>query len=71
MLINHDLRAAHQIHLIIEDANHVQHSFAGPVTLVQYSNTPSENRNTTVPPSPDSMYNLPTGSITVIRGKLH
>ncbi|MGO8732276.1 MAG: discoidin domain-containing protein [Terriglobia bacterium] len=70
MLINHDLNAAHQIHLVIDDANHVQHSFAGPVTLVQYCNTPSENKNTTMTPSPDGMYTLPIGSITVIRGKL-
>lgn len=70
MLINHDLNAAHQIHLVIDDANHVQHSFAGPVALVQYCNTPSENKNTTMTPSPDGMYTLPIGSITVIRGKL-
>ena len=70
MLINHDLHAAHQIHLVIDDANQVQHSFAGPVALVQYCNTPSENKNTTVTPSVDGMYTLPIGSITVIRGKL-
>jgi F5/8 type C domain-containing protein len=70
MLINHDLHAAHQIHLVIDDANHVQHSFAGPVALVQYCNTPSENKNTTVTPNPDGMHTLPIGSITVIRGKL-
>jgi hypothetical protein len=70
MLINHDLHAAHQIHLVIDDANHVQHSFAGPVALVQYCNTPSENKNTTMTPSADGMYTLPIGSITVIRGKL-
>jgi hypothetical protein len=70
MLINHDLNASHQIRLVIDDANHVQHSFMGPVTLVQYCNTPSENKNTTITPSPVSMYTLPIGSITVIRGKL-
>ena len=70
MLINHDLNAAHQIHLVIDDANHVQHSFAGPVALVQYCNTPSANKNTTMTPNPDGMYTLPIGSITVIRGKL-
>ena len=70
MLINHDLKAAHQIHLVIDDANHVQRSFAGPVALVQYCNTPSENKNTTMTPSSDGMYTLPSGSITVIRGKL-
>jgi hypothetical protein len=70
MLINHDLSAAHQIHLVIDDAKHKQHSFAGPVALVQYCNTPSENKNTTMTPNPDGMYSLPIGSITVIRGKL-
>jgi len=70
MLVNHDLHAAHQIHLVIDDANHVQHSFAGPVALVQYCNTPSENKNTSMTPSLDGMYTLPIGSITVIRGKL-
>ncbi len=70
MLINHDLHAAHQIRLVIDDANHVQHSFMGPVALVQYCNTPSENKNTTMNPSPDGIYTLPIGSITVIRGKL-
>jgi hypothetical protein len=70
MLINHDLKAAHQIRLVIDDAGHVQHSFVGPVALVQDCNTPSENKNTTMTPSPDGMYTLPSGSITVIRGKL-
>jgi len=70
MLINHDLKAAHQIRLVIDDAGHAQHSFAGPVTLVQYCNTPSENKNTTMAPSGDGMYILPIGSITVIRGQL-
>ncbi len=70
MLINHDLSTAHQIHLVIEDANHAQHAFAGPIVLVQYCNTPAENKNTTITPSPDGAYTLPIGSITVIRGKL-
>ncbi|MGO8788957.1 MAG: discoidin domain-containing protein [Terriglobia bacterium] len=70
MLINHDLHAAHQIRLVLADANGAQHSFAGPVALVQYCNTASENKNTTMPPSPDGIYTLPIGSITVIRGKL-
>jgi len=70
MLINHDLKAAHQIRLVIDDAGHAQHSFAGPITLVQYCNTPSENKNTTMAPSGDGMYILPIGSITVIRGQL-
>jgi hypothetical protein len=70
MLINHDLNAAHQIHLVIDDVRHVKHSFVGSVDLVQYCNNPSENKNTTMPPNPDGMYTLPIGSITVIRGKL-
>ena len=70
MLINHDLHGAHPIHLVFDDANRQRHSFAGPVTLVQYCNTPTENKNATIAPSPDGMYNLPSGSITVIRGKL-
>jgi len=70
MLINHDLNAAHRIHLAIDDASHAPHSFAGPIGLVQFCNTPSDDKNTTIAPSPDGMYTLPIGSITVIRGKL-
>jgi hypothetical protein len=70
MLINHDLHSAHRIHLVIDDANHVQHSFAGTVSLVQYCNTPSEDRSTTATPSPDAIYTLPIGSITVISGEI-
>ena len=70
MLINHDLNAAHQIHLVMDDANHAQHSFAGQIGLVQFCNTTNENKNVTMTPSPDGIYNLPNGSITVIRGKL-
>ncbi len=70
MLINHDLDAAHRIHLVIDDANHVEHSFTGSVALVQYCNAPGDDKNTTITPSPDGMYTLPIGSITVIRGKL-
>jgi F5/8 type C domain len=70
MLINHDLHAAHQIHLAIDDANHVEHSFEGPVALVRYCNTPGEDKNTTVTPPADGIYTLPIGSITVIRGRL-
>ncbi len=46
------------------------HSFVGPVALVQYSNTPAENKNITIAATPDGMYTLPAGSITVVRGKL-
>jgi hypothetical protein len=70
MLINHDLNAAHPVHLVIDDAKHGQHSFADPVSVVQYCNTPSENKNTTMSPPADGVYTLPIGSITVIRGKL-
>jgi hypothetical protein len=70
MLINHDLNAAHEVHLVIDDAKHTRHSFEGPVTLVQYCNTPGENKNTTMTASPDGLYTLPIGSITVIRGEL-
>ena len=70
MLINHDLNAAHPARLVFDDARHLSHSFVGPVALVQYSNTPAENRNTTIPTPPDGTYMLPAGSITVIRGKL-
>lgn len=70
MLINHDLNAAHQIHLVIDDSRHVRHPLVGPVTLVQYCNTRAENKNTTITSSPDGLYTLPAGSITVIRGKL-
>ena len=70
MLINHDLNAAHPVHLVIEDAKHVSHPFVGSVALVQYSNTPGENKNTTMAATADKMYTLPAGSITVLRGKL-
>ncbi len=70
MLINHDLNAAHQIHLVIDDARRIRHSFTGPVALVQYCNSPNENKNTMITPPPDGLYTLPIGSITVIRGKL-
>jgi len=70
MLINHNLNAAHEIRLMIDDANHVRHSFAGPVALVEYCNAPAENKNTTMTPNPGGAYTLPIGSITVIRGKL-
>jgi len=70
MLINHDLHAAHRIHLVIDDAGGAPHPFAGPIALVQYCNTPAENKNVTTTPDPDGLYTLPAGSITVIRGKL-
>ena len=40
------------------------------VLIVQYSNNPDENKNITMPATPDGMYTLPAGSITVLRGKL-
>ena len=70
MLINHDLNAAHQVHLVIEDAKHMSHPFVGSVALVQYCNTPAEDKNITIAATPDGMYTLPAGSITVVRGKL-
>jgi len=70
MLINHDLKDGHPIHLVIDDAKHVSHAFVGSVALVQYCNTPAEDKNTTVAATRDGMYTLPAGSITVIRGKL-
>jgi hypothetical protein len=70
MLINHDLNAGHPIHIVIDDAKHVSHPFAGSVALVQYCNTPGEDKNITIAAARDGMYTLPAGSITVIRGKL-
>ncbi|HET7891024.1 MAG TPA: hypothetical protein VFL34_05840, partial [Candidatus Sulfotelmatobacter sp.] len=70
MLINHDLNAPHSVHIVIDDAKHVSHSFVGSVALVQYSNNPAEDKNVAIAAAPDSMYTLPAGSITVIRGKL-
>jgi hypothetical protein len=70
MLINHDLNAAHPVHLVIDDAKRASHAFAGSVALVQYANNPAENKNTTMAATADGMYTLPAGSITVIRGKL-
>jgi hypothetical protein len=70
MLINRDLNAAHQVHVVIDDAKHVSHSFVRSVALVQYCNTPAEDKNITIAATPDSMYTLPAGSITVVRGKL-
>jgi hypothetical protein len=70
MLINHDLNAPHPVHIVIDDAGHVSHSFVGSVALVQYCNTSSEDKNITIAATHDGMYTLPAGSITVIRGKL-
>ncbi len=70
MMINHDLYAAHPVHIVIDDAKHVSRSFVGSVALVQYCNTPAENKNTTIAAASDGVYALPAGSITVIRGKL-
>jgi hypothetical protein len=70
MLINHDLNAAHQVHLVIDDAKHMSHPFVGSVALVQYCNTPAEDKNITIAAKPDGIYALPAGSITVVRGKL-
>jgi hypothetical protein len=70
MLINHDLNAAHPVHLVIDDVKHVSHPFIGSLALVQYSNNPAEDKNITMAATPDGMYTLPAGSITVLRGKL-
>ena len=70
MLINHDLHAAHPVHIVIDDAKHISHSFVGSVALVQYCNTPAEDKNITIAAASDGVYRLPAGSITVIRGKL-
>jgi hypothetical protein len=70
MLINHDLHAAHRVRLVLDDADHAQHTFTGDVHLIQYCNTPAQNQNTTTAPPPDGVFNLPIGSITVIRGKV-
>lgn len=70
MLINHDLNAAHPVHLDLSDANNKSHSFTGQIALVQYCNNRDDNKNTTISPAADGNYNLPAGSITVIRGKL-
>ena len=70
MLINHDLNTAHPVHLVIDDAGHASHPFVGSVALVQYCNTPAEDKNVMISATRDGMYRLPAGSITVIRGKL-
>lgn len=70
MLINHDRYAAHPVHLQIDDAPNHPRSFADPITLVQFCNDPTENKNTTMSPSPAGTYTLAAGSITVIRGNL-
>ena len=70
MLINHDLNAAHPVHLVIEDAKHASHPLVGSVALVQYCNNPADNKNITMAATADSMYTLPAGSITILRGKL-
>ncbi|HUB25844.1 MAG TPA: discoidin domain-containing protein [Tepidisphaeraceae bacterium] len=69
MLINHDRSAPHSVHLVIDDGKQT-HSFTGDVTLVQYCNTPSEDKNASITAPADGMYTLPVGSITVIRGRL-
>ena len=56
--------------LVYDDAKHVSHPFVGSVALVQYCNTPSDDKNITIAATPDGMYTLPAGSITVVRGKL-
>src|SRR6185437_8552939 len=61
MLINHDLNAAHPIHLDISDANKKSHTFTGQIALVQYCNSTNANVNTTISPSLDGNYNLPAG----------
>ena len=70
MLINHDLNAAHPVHLDITGGGTRPPSFTGPIALVQSCNTPAGNKNATLDPDPDGNYTLPAGSITVIRGKL-
>jgi hypothetical protein len=52
MLINHDLNAAHPVHLVIDDARHVSHPLVGSLALVRYSNKPDENKNITRPRHP-------------------
>jgi hypothetical protein len=64
------LNAAQPVHLVIDDAKHVSHPFVGSIALVQYCNNPAEDKNITMAASPDGMYTLPAGSITVLRGKL-
>ena len=44
--------------------------FAPLVGMVPLFFIPGENKNATTAPSPDGMYTLPIGSITVIRGRL-
>ena len=68
MLINHDLITAHPVHLVIDDARHVSHPFTGSVALVQYSNNPAEDKNTTIAARPDGTYTLPAGSTVCFDG---
>jgi hypothetical protein len=70
MLINHDRYAAHRIQLRIDDASGVAHPFVDPVAVVQHCNLPAENKDVKQAPSPDGIYALPAGSITILRGKL-
>jgi hypothetical protein len=48
----------------------MSHPFVGSVALVQYCNTPAEDKNITIAATPNGIYTLPAGSITVVRGKL-
>lgn len=70
MIINHDLNAALPIRLAIDDAHLGARRFTGEVTLTQYCNLPEQNQYTQLPAAADGAYTLPSGSITVIRGKL-
>ncbi len=70
MLINHDLNAAHPVHLDISDANHKQYVFGGKIAVIQYCNATNENNNVVMSLDSFKDLTLPAGSITIIRGKL-
>ena len=70
MLINHDLHAAHPGSSRHRRCQARQPSFrriCSSCPVLQHS---CENKNITIAATPDGMYTLPAGSITVIRGKL-
>jgi hypothetical protein len=70
MLINHDRSAAHPIRLMFTDSRGKEHSFGPDVHLAQDCNNPADNKYSRIHPDPNGRYELPAGSITVLRGLL-
>jgi hypothetical protein len=86
MLVNKDQENSHKAHIVFHDAKqNTDASFAGPVDMISFGSTqyqwhPNVNGGTadpdgplsrsTVSVSPDSEFELPKASVTVLRGSL-